>query len=69
MQLLFEERTYLVTGGGSGSGKGVTAALVASGANVMIIGRNADRLAAAVEEINAAGGPGSVRYEPADVTK
>jgi NAD(P)-dependent dehydrogenase (short-subunit alcohol dehydrogenase family) len=68
MQLSVEGRTYLVTGGGSGIGKGVAAALVASGANVMIIGRNADRLSAAVDEISAAGGPGTIRYEPADVT-
>jgi NAD(P)-dependent dehydrogenase (short-subunit alcohol dehydrogenase family) len=66
MQLSFEDRTYLVTGGGSGIGKGVAAGLAAAGASVMIIGRNADRLAAAVEEIKAEGG--EVRYEPADVT-
>ena len=65
MQLSFEDRTYLVTGGGSGIGKGVAAALVAAGANVMIIGRNADRLSAAAEEIT---GGGDIRYEPADVT-
>src|ERR1700760_4749910 len=67
MQLSFENRTYLVTGGGSGIGKGVAAGLVASGASVMIVGRNADRLAATVEEIGAIGG-GEIRYEPADVT-
>ena len=53
MRLSFQERTYLVTGGGSGIGKGVAAGLVAAGASVMIIGRNADRLAAAVEEIES----------------
>jgi NAD(P)-dependent dehydrogenase (short-subunit alcohol dehydrogenase family) len=68
MELSFEGRTYLVTGGGSGIGKGVAAALVASGASVMIVGRNADRLAAAVEEIEGLQEPGSIRYEPADVT-
>jgi NAD(P)-dependent dehydrogenase (short-subunit alcohol dehydrogenase family) len=69
MQLSFEDRTYLVTGGGSGIGKGVAAGLVAAGAAVMIIGRNADRLAAAVEEIEAGkAGGGAIRYEPADVT-
>lgn len=68
MQLSVEGRTYLVTGGGSGIGKGIAEALVASGANVMIIGRSADKLAAAVDEIEAAGGSGTIRYEPADVT-
>ena len=38
MQLSFEDRTYLVTGGGSGIGKGVAAGLVAAGAAVMIVG-------------------------------
>ncbi|MDT7735873.1 MAG: hypothetical protein QOE12_3047 [Mycobacterium sp.] len=69
MQLSFEDRTYLVTGGGSGIGKGVAAGLVSSGASVVIVGRNADRLAAAVEEIDAVNGSGgAIRYEPADVT-
>ncbi len=56
MQLSFEDRTYLVTGGGSGIGKGVAAGLVAAGASVMIVGRNPDRLAAAVKEIEASQG-------------
>lgn len=70
MQLSLTDRTILVTGGGSGIGLGVTAAVVAAGGNAMIVGRNADRLAAAVDEItaNAGEGAGSVRYEPADVT-
>ncbi|HEX4393015.1 MAG TPA: SDR family oxidoreductase [Mycobacterium sp.] len=70
MRLSFEDRTYLVTGGGSGIGKGVAAGLVAAGASVMIVGRNPDRLAAAVQEIeSSAAGSGSIRYEPADITK
>ncbi|WAJ44731.1 SDR family oxidoreductase [Mycobacterium sp. Aquia_216] len=72
MQLSFEDRTYLITGGGSGIGKGVAAGLVVAGASVMIVGRNADRLAGAVEEVRAladsAGNGGAIRYEPADVT-
>ena len=58
----------MVTGGGSGIGKGVAAAVVTAGGNVMIVGRNADKLAAAAEEIKSSGGAGSVLYEPADVT-
>jgi NAD(P)-dependent dehydrogenase (short-subunit alcohol dehydrogenase family) len=69
VRLSFQDRTYLVTGGGSGIGKGVAAGLVAAGASVMIVGRNADRLAAAVEEIESLESDGgAIRYEPADVT-
>ena len=70
MQLSLADKTFLVTGGGSGIGKGVAAAAVAAGGNVMIVGRNADRLAAAAEEIKTKVGDdaGAVLYEPADVT-
>lgn len=69
MQLSLTDRTYLVTGGGSGIGKGVAAALVGAGAQVMIIGRNADKLAAAMSDIEHGGGaPGALRYQPTDVT-
>jgi NAD(P)-dependent dehydrogenase (short-subunit alcohol dehydrogenase family) len=70
VQLSLADRTILVTGGGSGIGKRVAAAVVAAGGNAMIAGRNADRLAAAADEIRAQAGDGagSVRYEPADVT-
>ena len=73
MQLSFTDRTYLVTGGGSGIGKGMAAGLALSGANVVIVGRNAERLAAAAAEITeaiASAGPtvGAVMAQPADVT-
>jgi NAD(P)-dependent dehydrogenase (short-subunit alcohol dehydrogenase family) len=68
VQLSLTDRTFIVTGGGSGIGKGVASAVVAAGGNAMIVGRSADRLAAAVDEITAQGGAGAVRYEPADVT-
>jgi NAD(P)-dependent dehydrogenase (short-subunit alcohol dehydrogenase family) len=68
VQLSLTDRTVLVTGGGSGIGQGVATAVVAAGANAMLVGRNADRLAGAADAINAAGGADSVRYEPADVT-
>ena len=70
MQLSLADRTYLVTGGGSGIGKGVAAALVTAGARVMIVGRNPDRLAAAVSDVrgNAGDSGGAVRYEPTDIT-
>jgi len=68
MELSFADRTYLVTGGGSGIGRGVAAGLAAAGANVMIVGRNADRLSSAADQINAESAGRRVRYEPADVT-
>lgn len=70
MQLSLADRTFLITGGGSGIGKGAAAAVLAAGGNVMLVGRNGDRLSAAVDELTAAGGEGAgeVRYEPADVT-
>ena len=69
MQLSFKDRSYLVTGGGSGIGKAVSAGLVAAGAGVTIIGRDAYRLATAAEAIDGLKGEGgAIRYEPADVT-
>lgn len=67
MEFAFTDRTYLVTGGGSGIGLGVAAGLARAGARVVIVGRNADRLAAAAERING-DADGRVRPEPADVT-
>jgi 7-alpha-hydroxysteroid dehydrogenase len=70
VQLSLADRTFIVTGGGSGIGKGVAAAVVESGGDVVLVGRNADRLSAAKDEITAQAGDGAgaVRYEPADVT-
>ena len=69
MELSFTDRTYLVTGGGTGIGKGVAAELARSGANVMIVGRTADRLAAAAAELKGlCPRGGEVAAEPADIT-
>ncbi len=67
MLLSLAERTYLVTGGGSGIGKGVAAAIVGAGGSVVLAGRNADKLEAAAAEIGGAG-TGQVNYQPADIT-
>ena len=58
-------RSILVTGGGSGIGRGIAEALVADGADVTILGRNRERLDATVIEI---GGSGSVHAVSADIT-
>jgi 7-alpha-hydroxysteroid dehydrogenase len=70
VQLSLADRTILVTGGGSGIGKGVATAVVSAGGNAMLVGRNPDRLVAAADEIRSEAGDdaGEVRYEPADVT-
>ncbi|MGE0217821.1 SDR family oxidoreductase [Mycolicibacterium sp.] len=59
------DRTVVVTGGGSGIGKAVAAAVVAAGGRALLVGRTADKLQAAAEEI---GSQDAVRCHPADVT-
>ncbi|PWE54229.1 3-oxoacyl-ACP reductase [Metarhizobium album] len=49
-------RIALVTGGGTGVGRGIATALSAEGYTVIITGRRADVLEAAVTEMKAAGG-------------
>ncbi len=66
-------RVAVVSGGGTGIGRAVAAALAADGFEVVVVGRRADVLARAADEINAAtasgpSGGGRVRAEPADVT-
>lgn len=56
-------RTAIVTGGGSGIGKAIARALLASSANVVIVGRSASRLEQAAKDL----GSGAVAVA-ADVT-
>ena len=44
-----DNHRILITGGGSGLGLGMAQAMAAAGASVLIVGRNADKLAAAAE--------------------
>jgi 3-oxoacyl-[acyl-carrier protein] reductase len=56
-------RRAVVSGGGTGIGRAISARLAADGADVVIVGRRAEVLAAAAEEIN--GGVGAPRVTPA----
>jgi len=53
---LFEGQKYVVTGGGSGIGRCTAHELVSLGADVALVGRNPDKLAAVEKEIEEAGG-------------
>lgn len=59
-------KRILITGGGTGLGRGVAARLVAHGAQVHIWGRRETVLAEAVAEISA-GHPGSAHYQTVNV--
>lgn len=60
-QILLTDRVAVVTGGGSGIGKGIAAGLAAFGATVAIWERNAETCASAAETIGALGIPTDVR--------
>ena len=59
-QDLFAGQTVVITGGGSGIGRCTAHELAALGADVAIIGRNADKLDAVQDEIRSDGGRVSV---------
>jgi len=50
-------KSGIVTGGGSGIGKGMAIGLVQAGAEVVISGRNLEKLESATEELRQSGGP------------
>jgi len=63
-------RSALVTGGGTGIGRACAEALVADGASVTLVGRRADVLEAAANEMSAAAPAGAeVRWASADVAQ
>lgn len=61
----FSLKIAIITGGGSGIGKEVAKRLVAEGANVVISGRNADKLAQAAQDIDSTGQ--HIRYLAGDI--
>jgi 2-deoxy-D-gluconate 3-dehydrogenase len=50
-------KSGIVTGAGSGIGKGISTGLVQAGAGLVIVGRNLEKLEASAEEIRQFGGP------------
>jgi NAD(P)-dependent dehydrogenase (short-subunit alcohol dehydrogenase family) len=63
---VLDGKRILVTGGGTGLGRGVAARLVAHGARVHLWGRRESVLTEAAAEISA-GRPDSVQYQPVNV--
>lgn len=61
----FSLKVAIVTGGGSGIGKEVATRLVKEGANVVITGRNEDKLKQAAQDIDATSE--HIRYFAADI--
>ncbi|MDB4912548.1 MAG: putative oxidoreductase [Gemmatimonadetes bacterium] len=56
---LFDGQVALITGGGSGIGRGIADLLAALGAHVVLASRKIERVETAAEEIRAAGGKAS----------
>ncbi|MEP3928634.1 SDR family NAD(P)-dependent oxidoreductase, partial [Rhodopirellula bahusiensis] len=61
-----KDQVAIVTGASQGLGRAVAVALGQNGAHVVCVARNAEKLAATVAEIKAAGGKGEAL--PCDVT-
>lgn len=66
MDLQLTGKRALICGGSSGIGRGVAASLVAEGAHVVLLSRNAEKLEAAAAEMTASG-PGRADWVAADL--
>ena len=51
-----QDKVCIITGGGSGIGRGAAVMLAQNGAKVVLIGRTAAKIEAVKDEIEAAGG-------------
>jgi NAD(P)-dependent dehydrogenase (short-subunit alcohol dehydrogenase family) len=60
MDIKFNNKVVVVTGGGQGIGRAISLAFASSGANVAILDINADTASSVVEEIGKAGGRAEV---------
>jgi len=67
MDLKLNGKRALICGGSSGLGRAVATALVAEGAHVALLSRDAVKLQAAADELNASG-PGRAVIVPADMS-
>jgi NAD(P)-dependent dehydrogenase (short-subunit alcohol dehydrogenase family) len=63
----FEGKTAIVTGGSLGLGRAIAERLTSEGANVLITGRNRERLERAAAEMNERGAAGEVKTLVGDV--
>lgn len=69
---LFEGKVAIVTGGGTGLGKAITAELLSLGSKVVIASRNEERLEKAVVELESCIKPSSsaeVKVIPCNIRK
>ena len=63
MDLTLHGKTAVVTGASSGIGAGVAQALAAEGAQVLLVGRDQDRLARTMTAVGSAGGRAAVHQQ------
>lgn len=66
---LFADKTYIVTGGGTGIGLAIAAELRCLGANVVIASRGEEKLRAGAAKLEEIDGPGEVMWTTCNIRK